>query len=229
MPHIILKRSDIPAGTLQVLDLDPNESQRNLIYDPPGQSKYVDPVVRALPVVGAVGPDLAVTQTVSGLEAWLMANVPDGAASMSPADAVTNADAIQALYAFGDLGTAAGALTLAAVNGALVTATPLSAGQLPALLDVLSGQTFTIPAGTLVESPAGTFSVSPAIGAAGGPFYGSIRRTYDTSSLTLSVNTGMLAGFLDTGFEYQGVGGAQGEAVVVYRFWTCGPTCRSVT
>ena len=30
MPFILMKRSDVPAGTLQVLDLDPNTSLRNL-------------------------------------------------------------------------------------------------------------------------------------------------------------------------------------------------------
>jgi len=215
MPHIILKRSDIPAGTLQVLDLDPNVSQRNLIYDPPGQTKYVDPVGRGLPVTATVGAIITVSQTVSGLEAWFMANVADGGgASLTPAECVVNADDVLGLLAFGDLTTAAGVLTLAAVNGAITTGA-LGAPQLQGLLDVLSGQTFTIPAGTQVED-TGVLDVDPAIGATGGPFYGPIRRTYDTSSLTLSFNTGALAGFTDAGFEYAGVGGVQGEAVVVY-------------
>jgi len=217
MPHIILKRDDIPAGTLQVLDLEPNESQRNLIYDPPAQSKYVDPVVRATPSVGAgAGGSIIVTQEVSGLEAWFMANIDDGGgASLTPVEAATNADDVLALMAFGDLTTAAGVLTLGAINGALTTGA-IAGGQLQALLDVLAGQSFTIPRGTQIETGGGAFVVAPAIGAAGGPSYGSIRRVYDTSSLTLSFHTGHLAGYTDAGFEYAGAGGAQGEAVVVY-------------
>lgn len=214
MPHIILKRDDIPAGTLQVLDLDPNESQRNLIYDPPGQSKYVDPVARALPQVALSAGVITLVNEVSGLEAWFLANVDDGTGpSLTPAECVTNADDVLGLLSFGDLATAAVDMTVAAINGALTTGA-IGAGQLQALLDVVSGQTFTIPQGVQVEA-AGALDVDPAIGAEGGPFFGGIRRTYDTSSLTLSVNTGVLAGFLDTGFLYQGVGGAQGEAVAV--------------
>jgi hypothetical protein len=214
MPHIILKRDDIPAGTLQVLDLEPNESQRNLIYDPPAQSKYVDPVVRATPSVSA-GGTILVTHTVSGLEAWFMANVADGGgASLTPAECVTNADDLLTLMAFGDLTTAAGVLTVAAINGALTTGV-VSAPQLQGLLDVLAGQSFTIPGGTQVET-GGALAVLPAIGDDGGPSYGAIRRVYDTSSLTLSFHTGHLAGFTNAGFEYAGAGGTQGEAVVIY-------------
>lgn len=215
MPHIILKRSDIPAGTLQVLDLDPNESQRNLIYDPPGQTKYVDPVQRSTPQVSNVGGVITFAQDAFGLEAWFMTNIDDGGgASLTVAEAVANVDAVVALYAFGDLATAAGTLTLADINGALPTGA-ITAGQLQAVLDILAGQEYTAPAGVEIES-GGAFGVDPAVGAAGGPFFGPIRRVFDTSSLTLSVNTGMLEGYLDSGFEYQGVGGAQGEAVVVY-------------
>jgi len=215
MPHIIMKRSDIPAGTLQVLDLFPNESQRNLIYDAPGQTKYVDPVVRALPAVQNVAGVITTIAEVSGLEAWFLANVADGGgASLTPAECVQNATDVLGLLQFGNLAAAAGALTLVAINGALTTGA-LAAGQLQAILDVLAGQTFTIPRGVQDEA-AGALNVQPAIGAAGGPFYGEIRRIYDTSALTLSVNTGELLGFLDTGFEYQGVGGANGQAVAVY-------------
>lgn len=215
MPHIILKRSDIPAGTLQVLDLDPNESQRNLIYDPPGQTKYVDPVQRATPQVDTIAGDIIIRNEISGLEAWFITNVADGGgASLTPAEAVTNADDVLGLLAFGDLTSAAGVLTVAAINGALTTGA-IVGGQLQALLDVLAGQEYTVPAGVQIET-GGALAVDPAIGADGGPFFGPIRRVFDTSSLTLSVNTGVLSGYLDNGFLYQGVGGTNGEAVAVY-------------
>jgi len=44
MPYICLSRADIPDGTLQVLDLWPNTSQRNNSIDPPGQTRYVNRV-----------------------------------------------------------------------------------------------------------------------------------------------------------------------------------------
>lgn len=215
MPHIILKRSDIPAATLQVLDLEPNESQRNLIYDPPGQTKYVDPVVRQIPMLTDQAGTIRTAVPVAGLEAWFLANVADGGgASLTAAEAVQNATDVLDLLGFGSLSAAAGILTVAAINGALTTGT-ISGGQLPRLLEVLAGRTFTIPQGVQLET-GGALSVSPAIGAAGGPAYGSIRQVFDTSSLTISAAAGHLAGFMATSFTYQGAGGAHGEAVVVY-------------
>lgn len=41
MPYICLARSDIPEGTLQVLDLWPNSSLRLPPYEPPGQTRYL--------------------------------------------------------------------------------------------------------------------------------------------------------------------------------------------
>jgi hypothetical protein len=81
MPYIILKRSDIPAATLQVLDLSPNVSQRNLIYDPPGQTKYVDPVQNdtvayAQPAGG--GTPRVMHAEANGLAAWIATNLNDG-------------------------------------------------------------------------------------------------------------------------------------------------------
>ena len=43
MPYICLARTDIPDGTLQVLDLVPNTSLRSNL-DPPGQTRYVNRV-----------------------------------------------------------------------------------------------------------------------------------------------------------------------------------------
>ena len=81
MPYIILKRSDIPAATLQVLDLTPNTSQRNLIYDPPGQTKYVDPVQNdtvtlAQPAGG--GTPIVMHMETNGLAGWIITNLNDG-------------------------------------------------------------------------------------------------------------------------------------------------------
>jgi hypothetical protein len=81
MPYIILKRSDIPAATLQVLDLSPNTSQRNLIYDPPGQTKYVDPVQNDLvafaqPAGG--GTPQVMHREANGLAGWIATNMNDG-------------------------------------------------------------------------------------------------------------------------------------------------------
>ena len=80
MPFIVLKRDDIPASTLQVLDLKPNTSQRNLIYDPPGQTKYVNPVLNDMAVTtGTLGATVVQTFTETrGLAAWFASAINDG-------------------------------------------------------------------------------------------------------------------------------------------------------
>lgn len=81
MPYIILKRSDIPVGTLQVLDLTPNTSQRNLTIDPPGQTKYVDPVINETVVThqpAGGGTTTRMYREADGLAAWIITNLNDG-------------------------------------------------------------------------------------------------------------------------------------------------------
>ncbi len=215
MPFIVMKRSDIPAGTLQVLDLDPNESQRNLIYDPPGQTKYVDAVQNDTVVLTGAGPIITVG-ALSGLAAWFVTNIDDGGgAALTAGEANTDAADVLGLLEFGSLTAAAGVLTLAAINGALTTGT-ISAGQVGEVLDILAGRAYTVPAGVQVDSNGTTFLVAPAVGAVGGPAFGPERQVLNTSSLLLSVNTGALLGYLRSDFTYLGAGGTNGEAVVVY-------------
>jgi hypothetical protein len=77
VPYIIMKRSDVPAGVLQVLDMDPNTSLRNLTLDVPGQTKYVDPVQNDTVRLLGAGPITVRTDT-NGLGGWLATNVNDG-------------------------------------------------------------------------------------------------------------------------------------------------------
>lgn len=74
MPHIVLKRSDIPAGTLQILDLQPNESQRVPGIDAPGQTRYVNPVLVDQVVTRGVNPRFMYREA-KGLAAWFMTNM----------------------------------------------------------------------------------------------------------------------------------------------------------
>lgn len=77
MPYIIMKRNDIPDGTLQVLDLEPNVSQRNLTLDPPGQTKYVNAVENDTVVTTGTGP-IVMHRAAKGLAAWIITNTNDG-------------------------------------------------------------------------------------------------------------------------------------------------------
>ena len=214
MPFIVMKRSDIPDGTLQVLDLEPNESQRNTPYEPFGQTKYVNAPKNSVLQLQGAGP-ITLSIPAEGLSAFFVTTIDDGGgAALTAAEANANADAVLALMAFGDLDSAAGAVGLAAVNGAITGS--LTAAQHRQMLEILSGRRYDVAAGVQVDSDGSTFLVDPAVGADGGPAFGTFRQTYDTGALTISFAQGKISGFLRNDFLYQGVGGTNGEAVVVY-------------
>tara|TARA_Y100000310_G_scaffold296048_1_gene327975 strand:+ start:15069 stop:16418 length:1350 start_codon:yes stop_codon:yes gene_type:complete len=81
MPYICLARNDIPDGTLQVLDLWPNTSQRNSSIDPPGQTRYVrrvrDENVNFDAATGIATADRP-QATMDGLSAYIMDRVEPG-------------------------------------------------------------------------------------------------------------------------------------------------------
>lgn len=336
MPYIIMKRSDIPDGTLQVLDMEPNTSQRNYTLDPPGQTKYVNAVENDPVVLTGTNP-IITHRASNGLAAWIITNLNDGtgaaatgtftiaaaapivagdtvtigglytytavagprtpgsndfsiasgtdagiatelaaaindpanqsgavtalltasavgpvvtlnanqdgtagnlalttsngagfspvgmaggvdAGALSAADANTGAAAILALYAFGDLTSAAGTLTLADINGALVGGAAITAAQLPEVLDILAGAKYELPKGVQIDL-AGAWDVQPPVGAEGGPRFvpGTNRPLFLNDGLPLSFVAGELAEFTSSNFVYAGVAGnPNGEAVVVY-------------
>lgn len=76
MPYICLARGDVPDGTLQILDLLPNTSQRNSSIDPPGQTRYINRAQN-----GRVQFNTATGKTgvaATGLQAYLMDHVEPG-------------------------------------------------------------------------------------------------------------------------------------------------------
>lgn len=82
MPYICLAQGGIADGTVNILDLFPNESQRNLIYDVIGQTRYVNRAQNELPVIDAAGQVLF---TVNGLSAYLAARVEPAGAEFAEA------------------------------------------------------------------------------------------------------------------------------------------------
>lgn len=342
MPYIIMKRNDIPDGTLQVLDMEPNVSQRNLTLDPPGQTKYVNAVENDTVVTTGTGP-IVFHREARGLAAWFITNVNDGtgvaasgsysiaagnaadgdtltidttavggpsvvltfraapatpdeiliggtedasatnaanainnplngltpyvvaaapgggppssiditavnvgtagnsitlassganltpagptalaggadANALTAADANANAAAVLALYAFGDLTSAAGTLQLADINGALVTGT-ITATQYPDVMSLLAGRKYVAPRGVQVDLDGSTFDVQPPVGSEGGPGFiaESNRDLFLNDGLPLSFVVGELSEFTSNDFVYAGVpGDPNGEAVVVY-------------
>lgn len=82
MPYICLTRSDIPDGTLQILDLLPNASLRHPGYDPPAQTRYVNRVQNnALTLVNGV-----CYGTKYGLAAYILDRIEPGGLQFGSAE-----------------------------------------------------------------------------------------------------------------------------------------------
>jgi hypothetical protein len=208
MPYICMVRNDIPAATLQVLDLDPNTSQRSLIYDPPGQTKYVNRLSNGSIVVTA----LVTAAAYEGLAAWLIDSIDDAGDGGALTDAEANTcatDLTTALDAGAVLDVAAVNVIIANVVAGSGIGQGASVGTLPELLKVLAGGEYALPAGSPADSGAGNYA-----GVQAGAFTaGTFRHTYDAGALAISIGDGQLATFTDASFEYEGTSGA---AVVVY-------------
>jgi hypothetical protein len=208
MPFICLRRSDIPAGTLQVLDLWPNTSQRNSAIDPAGQTKYINRYQNdTLAVSGG-----ATIAAYSGLAAYFVDHVVKNAANIPITAAVANLIAGD-VAAVVDAGTA---LTVAVINASIqartgdATSSLTAGGSNGTVVDVLkicAGGEYILPAGTTVvtglNAPvnAGSFTT------------GQYRATYTGSALYSSIAEGQIHGFASASFEYDGTTGA---ALVVY-------------
>lgn len=146
--------------------------------------------------------DNAVAITLSGATLTGGSNDP----AMSATEATTSAQDVYDAMGIGDLGTTPVQPTRAIING-LITNGAISALAYPEFLAVLAGASYTIPAGTQIQT-SGEFS--------GGSGTLENRRTIlRTSSLLLSVDSGELSELADHGYSYKGATGAGGAAVVV--------------
>lgn len=76
MPYICLSRSDIPDGTVQILDLAPNSSQASAVYDGQGQTRYVNRAKNDPVFVTPLGT--MVQNEAEGLRAYLADKVEPG-------------------------------------------------------------------------------------------------------------------------------------------------------
>lgn len=178
-------------------------------------SDTVEVTLEAVPL-GVLGNAVTLaTSTVELVISGALFTLGSDGGAMTNAQAVANADAVLALLGHGSLTVAPVAVNLAGINGAMITGA-LTGGQVAAFLAVVEGQEYVVPAGTVVSTD-GIFGVSPAVGATGGPGFssGTFRPTYSTDSLAISFGLGVLSKLKATDFEYRGVTGAQGMAVVV--------------
>jgi len=211
MPFIAMRRTDIPNGVLQVLDLVPNTSLRNQIYDPIGQTKYINRFTTD--TLAALSANATVAE-YSGLAAYLLDHVIDAVSNVTITVAVANAaaNAITALL------NAGSAVTVAAVNTALTAngvanagagtglASAPSDGAITDILQILAGGQYVLPAGSVVgalAAPAGLGSFTSGV----------YLPTYDTGAFQISLGSGQLAVFTSSAFDYLGTTGA---ALAVY-------------
>lgn len=211
MPYIAMRRTDIPNGVLQVLDLVPNTSLRNQIYDPIGQTKYINRFSTS--TLAALAANRTVAE-YSGLAAYLIDHVEDNVANVAITVAVANA----AANAIVVLLNAGSAVTVAAVNTALTAngvanagaGTQLDAnnsnGAIASVLQILAGGQYVLPAGSLV----GAVTPPAALGSFTSGVY---LPTYDTGAFQISLGSGQLSVFTSSAFDYLGTTGA---ALAVY-------------
>lgn len=171
--YIIPRRNDLDGVNIQVTDLRPNTSQRNLIYDGPGQSGYLKwssdapgftqvdgdsfagGSTQTQPLAALVaddttggGDDVGVPGVAQfGLAAYLIDRIDAGAAGapFTPAQAVTAANAILAEVEAGNALTAVAvdALLNAVVAGSGL-ALGLSFGTVEEILRIAQGQVFRL-------------------------------------------------------------------------------------
>lgn len=214
---ICLTRTDIGNGSLQVLDLKDNTSQRNFPYSPGAQTKYVNRVQNDTVATTGAGP-ITTNAAYQGLAAYLIDNVESGGlaagvAALTAAEANTIATNIIARMDAGN------SMSLSDVN-TLISATAanselsnrggsLSRGTLVELLQILAGREYTLPAGSAVEDATNVLSTTRL----GSFTTAQYRETYDTSSLRLSVEQGQLSVYRSATFTHRG---ATGAGVVIY-------------
>jgi hypothetical protein len=164
---IVLGRNDLSPNGLQVLDLFPNSSRRNLIYDPAGQTGYLSFFRQNdLPTVTGAGP-ITASSTVYGLRAYLLSNIDNQAAgggnhnTPSVANCTTIANAILSAVNAGTALTAAvvdGLVAATCANSDLTGGTAASSqstGSIVGLLRVLSGEVYRLSSGAVVAAGVG--------------------------------------------------------------------------
>lgn len=215
MPYIAQTRTDIPNGVLQVLDLWPYTSQRS-IYDPPGQTKYINRGEYTGAGQNAARPTTVsgvstVTYTVYGLAAYIADTINDAAAGATFFTAAFANTAATNIAAIVDAGTKLEAADVNAVLNAISAGSGLvgagtSTGTLAGVLQIVSGGSYKLPAG---EAIAG---VAAAMG--NGAFEdGTYKSTAGGMALAASFASGSLASFVSTSFDYDDT---TGQALVVY-------------
>ena len=155
-PVICIRDASIKNGQLMVKDLFPNRSQANPSIDPAPQGPRYLRVVETPTLPTLTGTVIA--QTVSGLSAYLLValDLQAGGNNITPAQAEEVAlDLITEMRAGNGLTQALINAVIQAADAPNLAATGLGEGASTAtvnnILQILSGATFTVPAGYDLE------------------------------------------------------------------------------
>ena len=190
MPFIIARRPEIQNGSVQITDLFPNASQRNLVNDPVGQGPFYVRVANTgsqgskRPVLKQNADNsIEFLRACDGLIAYLVANVEvDPAGNNNAGPALTLAQAEKAsdniiarvragsTLQIGDINTILSAADVANgatdLDGASVPNSQ-STGSLTDVLAILAGESYTINGGVSVQDAAGAKALVVAPGTLG--------------------------------------------------------------
>jgi len=213
--YLIMRRTDIPDGVLQVLDLWPNTSSKNYIYPPGlGQTGYIHNIP-APEITGltAAGPPVVALADLTGLAAYLIGNIDTGAGAGGAPFTDAEADTAAAgLVAIAQAGTVLDTAAVDGVLGGVVAGTTLSGGGstgvLTELLAVMAGQGYLIPNGSELSDGAGAFA-----GRVGDFVEGVYKQLYDIGQFLVSNLNGNVSLLKSANFTYDDTMGA---AVTVY-------------
>lgn len=216
MPYILARSSQIQNGSVQITDLFPNESQRNMVNDPVAQG----PFYVKTPNLGLSGLYRTIIQTngdgslsflreARGLVAYLIANVE--ADGVGAGDALTLAEAEATVATLLARVRAGQAIEVGDVNNALTAAngnaTSLvggnSTGTLVEVLSILAGNDYVVPAGRAIQTALGAFA--PVI--APGTLVETVRSLVpNDTSWKISFSEGVLSGLVSTADRKFGAG-----------------------
>ena len=218
MPFILARRSEIQNGSIQITDLFPNVSQRNLVNDPVGQGPFYVRVAntgstgRTRPFIKTnANGSLEFLQSCNGLVAYLIAHVEANPAAnlngvVGDGPALTVPQAEQAVTNILARVRAGQTLTTANVNAILTAADVVNAGtdldgatvvnssstgSIAEILAILAGEDYIINGGVAIQTAAGVFAPVIAPGT-----LGSTMRTlvHNDSSWKISFSEGSLGG-----------------------------------
>lgn len=166
--YIVLTRSDLEDSLLQVLDLKPNTSQRNLIYDGQGQTSYLTWTAQNDTVALSGAGPITTDALYRGMAAYLVDRVENtggGALALTAAEANTIAGLILARVVAGN------SLQLADINTLINTPATVagsdlngtlgnSTGTVEDVLKICQGWVYRLPAGSQVADGGPNFDAT---------------------------------------------------------------------